>query len=188
MKKILHLTACLLGALLLSALGACKDTKTYADLLHDEDMYVNNFLADNIVLLDIPADTVFVTGAAAPYYRLDHDGMLYMQVLNAGTPGNRVENDEQIYFRYTRYALSAYKNGQLGQGEGNDITLGATWFRYNNYQLQSSYMWGPGVQYPLLYLPIDCEVNIIIKSQMGVTSEQAEVQPYLWHLTYQRRR
>ena len=113
--------------------------------------------------------------------------MLYMQVLKAGTKDNRVEDDEQIYFRYTRYPLALYSNGELPTGEGNNISLSPAWFRYNNFQIQTSYQWGQGVQMPLRYLPVDCEVNIVIKSQMGITDESANVQPYLWKLTYERR-
>lgn len=166
---------------------SCSDGKSYAQLLNEEDMYTNNFLADHHVELAIPADTVFEVGPNAPYYRLDDDGMLYMQVLKAGTKDNRVEDDEQIYFRYTRYPLALYSNGELPTGEGNNISLSPAWFRYNNFQIQTSYQWGQGVQMPLRYLPVDCEVNIVIKSQMGITDESANVQPYLWKLTYERR-
>ncbi len=171
----------------LATLGACSEGKSYAELLTDENHYVNNFLADQTVVLDIPADTVFEVGPDAPYYRLDEDGQLYMQVLRAGTPGNRVTNDEQIYFRYTRYALAGYSNGTLPAGEGNNITLSPCWFRYQNYQIQSSYQWGSGIQQPLAYLPVDCEVNIVIKSQYGIVDENTDVQPWLWRLTYERR-
>ncbi|MCH5221606.1 MAG: DUF4827 family protein [Muribaculaceae bacterium] len=167
---------------------SCEDTKSYAELLSEEDAYVNNFLSDNKVILEIPADTIFEYGPNAPYYRIDNDGMLYMQVINPGTPGNKVQYNEQIYFRYTRYMLSMYKEGKLPNGEGNNLTLGACWFRYSNFQIESSYMWGYGVQYPLSLLPVDCEVNLVVKSQMGPTSEQTDVLPYLWHLTFERRR
>ena len=113
--------------------------------------------------------------------------MLYMQVINAGTKGNRVADDEQIYFRYMRFPLALYSNGTLPSGEGNMITISPAWFRFNNFQLQTSYQWGQGVQMPLHYLPVDCEVNIVLKSQMGLSDETANVQPYLWHITYQRR-
>ena len=43
----------------LATLGACSEGKSYAELLTDENHYVNNFLADQTVVLDIPADTVF---------------------------------------------------------------------------------------------------------------------------------
>lgn len=174
-----------LAAMVLSV-TSCDDSKSYAELLNEEDMYVNNYLADQIVTMDIPADTVFEYGPNAPYYRLNDDGTLYMQVLNPGTKGNKVSSNEQIYFRYTRWALSDY-DGSLGQGEGNNLTLNPCWFRYGNFQIESSYTWGYGIQIPLSFLPVDCEINIVIKSQMGPTSEQTNVMPYLWRLTYERR-
>ena len=187
MKKLYIITTLVLAATALVT-TSCSDGKSYAQLLNEEDMYTNNFLADHVVELSIPEDTVFTeVGPDSPYYRLDEDGMLYMQVLNAGTKGNMVSDDEQIYFRYTRWPLATYTDGQLYNGEGNNITLSPAWFRYGNFQIQTSYSWGQGVQIPLNYLPVDCEVNIVIKSQMGLTDETANVQPYLWRLTYERR-
>lgn len=178
-----------LGAIMLSALAmiSCNDTKSYAELLNDENLYVNRFLADQRVIGQVPADTVFEVGPDAPYYRLDEDGQLYMQVINAGTPGNRVSYDEQIYFRFTRWSLAAYSNHKLPAGAGNNITLNPAWFRYNNFRIQSSYSWGIGIQTPLSYLPVDCKVNIVIKAQNGVTEEASDVRPYLYQLTYERR-
>ncbi len=167
--------------------ASCDNTVSYAELLNSEEAAVNNFLADQTVCMSVPADTVFEVGPNAPYYRLDEDGYLYMQVLNAGTPGNRVVDDEQIYFRYTRYMLESYSDGKLPDGEGNNISLNPCWFRYNNYRIQSSYQWGTGIQAPLRFLPIDCEVNLVVKSQEGVVQEQSNVLPYLYRLTYQRR-
>ena len=60
------------------------------------------------------------------------------------------------------------------------------YFRYNNYSLTSSTKWGSGIQRPLAFLPVDCTVNLIVKSQYGFTSEMAEVQPYLFNLRYFR--
>ena len=167
---------------------ACSDDKTYAELLTEENHYVNAFLADQRVINEIPEDTVFQVGPDAPYYRMDSDGQIYMQVLNAGTPGNRVKDDELLFFRYQRYNLSYYKDGKLSEGSGNetDLSLGNTSFRYGNYSLQSSAKWGSGVQLPLAYLPVDCEVNIVIKSQYGFYSEMSQVIPFLYHISYLR--
>ena len=33
--------------------SACDDGKSYAEMLNEQDMYVNNFLADNTVTLEI---------------------------------------------------------------------------------------------------------------------------------------
>ena len=183
MKKY-AIFALLIGAL--AALTACDDSKSYAELLGEEDRYVNNYLADQTVALDIPEDSVFIYGEDAPFYRIDEDGMLYMKVLRPGTKGNMVDNDEQIYFRYTRWPLAAY-NGKLTDGEGNNISLNPCWFRFNNFRIQVSYNWGYGIQRPLSFLPVDCEVLIVIKSQMGPMMEQTDVLPYLYRLTYERR-
>lgn len=171
-----------------SLASSCEDSKSYAELLDDENHYVNMYLANQRVEPKIPADTVFETGPNAPYYRLDEDGNIYMQVLDAGTKDNKVKDDELIYFRFTRFSLYGYKGGVLtgGVGNENDLSFNNTSFRYGNYQLTSSSQWGVGIQYPLSFLPVDCEVNIIIKSQYGLTSEIAEVVPYMYHIRYYR--
>lgn len=173
------------AALLVSS---CSDSKSYAELLTEENHTVNNFLADQRVDNTIPTDTnfVFETGVNAPYYRLDEDGNIYMQVINPGTPGNYAKDDQIIYFRYTRYALADYDRGVLPPGYGNetDMDYSNTWFRMNNYTLKSSYQWGSGIQMPLKLLPIDCEVNIVIKSQYGFYDEMAYVVPFLYKIRY----
>lgn len=186
--KYLTILTAFVAAILSSA---CNDDKTYAELLADENRYTNNYLADQVVINQIPADTVFEYGEDAPFYRLDEDGNLYMKVLDPGTEGNMVEDDELIYFRFSRWNLGKYEgNGQFAEGytpEGNNAALGGNYyFRYNNYSLSSSYNYGEGIQVPLKYLPLDAHVLIIIKSQLGVTSEIAYVIPYLYDLRYFR--
>lgn len=189
MKITRLLVAFMLSATLLG-LGSCKDNKSYSELLTDEAHYINEFLANNIVVAEVPADTVFETGLGAPYYRLDEDGNLYMQVLDAGTKGNMVKYDELIYFRFTRFNLSTYNaaNNTFGSAWGNESDLGVlnSSFRYQNYNLQTSSQWGVGIQTPLMYLPVDCEVNLIVKSRYGFTDEEAAVVPYVYHLRYFR--
>lgn len=167
---------------------SCSDSKSYAELLTEENHSVNNFLADQRVDNTIPTDTnfVFETGVNAPYYRLDEGGNVYMQVVNPGTPGNYAQADQVIYFRYTRYPLSQYVDGKLPDGDGNDEDMSYlnTWFRFDNFSLESSYRWGVGIQMPLKLLPIDCEVNIVIKSQYGFYEEMAYVLPFLFKIRY----
>lgn len=171
---------------------SCHDSKSYAELLTEENQAVNLFLVDNRVSLEIPTDSNFnfETGPDAPYYPLDEDGNVYMQVVSMGTKGNYAKADEVIYFRYTRYNLMNYKDGQLPTGEGNETDMGNynAWFRFDNYQLESSYKWGSGLQQPLSYLPIDSEVNIIIKSQYGIYTETTYVTPFLYSVRYYRQR
>ncbi len=174
-----------------SAISSCDDDKSFAELLTEENQDVNRFLVDHRVSDEIPTDTnfVFETGENAPYYKLDEDGNMYMQVVNPGTKGNYATDDEIIYFRYTRFSLHKY-DGKLSSGDGNELDMGSynAWFRFKNFQLQSSYQWGAGIQQPLNYLPIDCEVNIVIKSQYGIYSETSYVNPFLYRLRYYRQR
>lgn len=173
-------------ALMAILISGCSDKKSYADLLKDESQAVNIFLSDNRVILDIPADSVFEVGENAPYYRLEPDGNVYMQVLDNGN-GVKVKDNAQVFFRFTRYNLYDYQNtGQLGNGAGNsiDTSAGTASFRFNNTTLSSSTQWGQGVQMPLKFLSYDCHVRILIKSQYGVYSEISNVIPYLYDVRY----
>ena len=184
------LTAACAAIAMTVALTGCNDDKSYAELLTDETHYVNNYLADQRVTNTIPTDTnfVFEYGEDAPYYRLDEDGQMYMQVINPGTKGNYATDDEVIYFRFTRYNLANYKDHTLPAGEGNETNMEYmnSWFRFQNFSLESTYQWGTGVQTPLTLLPLDCEVNLVVKSQYGFYQEMSYVIPFLFRLRYFR--
>lgn len=171
-----------------AVISSCSSRKSYAQLLNDEDRAVNSFLANHRVINSIPADTVFETGEDAPYYRLNEEGTLYMQVLDPGTRTDKAEYDDLIYFRFTRTNLSTlWKTGEIDlEGNDGDMTMEATSFRYQNFTLQTYAYYGSGIQEPLKYLGVDCRVNIVVKSQLGLTGEIAAVIPYLYNLRYFR--
>ena len=169
-------------------LGACNNDESYSDRLNSERYATNAYLRDQRVINDIPDDTVFETGTNAPFYRIDPEGNVYMQVLN---PGNRAEDtpkaSQKIYFRFTRYnLLSWYSSGVLEVVGSNEYYMDSepTFFLYKDFTLPQSSQWGYGIQLPMALLGVECEVNLIIKSQYGWTSEIAYVQPYLYHLRY----
>ncbi|MBD5255100.1 MAG: DUF4827 domain-containing protein [Barnesiella sp.] len=165
---------------------SCEKGRSYSELLNDENRDVNRFLADQWVITEIPADTVFQIGPTAPYYQLDGEGNIYMQVLKLGD-GGMAREDQMIYFRFTRYNL-AYYNGDIAncpsEGNQDDLSQSPTSFRFQNYSIPSSSQWGSGIQLPLEFIPINSEINLVVKSQYGWTSEISYVVPYLYNIRY----
>lgn len=196
--KIKHIFTLLLAV---GAMSACKDRESYADLLNDENQAVNSYLANFPVIPDVPADSVFTTLAdvqelypelsrsealrLTPYYRMDNDGYVYMQVVNPGS-GPKATLDQMIYFRFTRVNLAVYYKYDTWEITGNSADLGTntTGFRFGNTTLPSTTQWGEGLQTPLKYLPVDCEVNMVVKSYLGPVEEVSSVYPFLYSIRY----
>lgn len=185
MNRLIHIISILVSLTAAAALSSCSDSTSYTDLLNEESRNVNLFLADHKVIGEIPADTIFETGPDAPYYMLDEEGKLFMQVIDAGS-GPKAKTNQLIYFRYTRYNLTYYLSGQkLPVYDTNDgAGYTATYFRYGDNLLQSSTEWGVGIQTPLSYLPINCHVKLVVKAEYGITTESTDVQPMLFDIRY----
>lgn len=168
------------------AVASCSDSKSYSELLNDEKHNINAFLSNQKVINYVPADSVFECGENAPYYRMDEEGNVYMQIVDPGD-GDKPEDNEVVYFRYIRYDLSNYAASDslpTGAGNANDMESSATWFRLNNYRITASSQYGPGVQLPMTYLRYNAKVNLVMKSQYGFTSEIAYVTPFLYSIRY----
>lgn len=166
---------------------ACKDSKSYSEMLNDEEQAVNSYLAHQRVIKEIPADTVFETGANAPFYQIDEDGDIYMQVIKAGDrTGKRAKDGQTIYFRFGRINLLRYELGYDDIPDGNygDMSMQSASFRFNKEESASSLEFGYGLQRPLLFIGIDSEVNVLVKSQKGPYSEISDVIPYLYNVRY----
>lgn len=186
MNKIINL-ACVLTFFTLIFCG-CKDTESYSDLLRDEEKAVNWYLSGQRVESQIPADSVFETGANAPYYRMDEDGFLYMQVVNAGNKDQRAQDGDMVYFRYMRknlkYMYEGYEVTPDGNADNLDSKAGNTSFKFGNTSIPSSAKWGTGIQIPLQYLGYGCEVNIVMRSYIGFVADQTECIPYVVNVRY----
>ena len=178
---LLSLVAVTIGA------TSCSNNKSYAEQLADERVAVNLFLAGQRVGNDVPADTIFETGSNAPYYRIDEDGNVYMQVLSNTGLDARPKTDDVVYFRYMRYNVIKWcvNNGDAAKvGNMDDMKNPSTYFLYDNYTVETSVQYGQGIQMPLQFVGVGSEVNLIIKSQKGLTDEVADVNPYHWHVRY----
>lgn len=186
---------------MVASLTACSDRESYAELLNDENQAVNYYLADFPVIGSVPADEEFVTMQdiqaeypdmtreealkLTPFYKMDNDGYVYMQVINPGSDTKAADN-QLIYFRFTRWNLTyAYKYDTWeSSGNSSDLGTNTTSFRFGNTTLTSTTQWGEGIQTPLKYLGLDCEVNMVIKSYLGPTEEVSSVYPFLYNVRY----
>lgn len=191
--KIQKILASLLIFLAGMSVMSCEDTKSYSDLLKDEQKASNWFLAQHRVCDEIPADSVFETGPNAPFYRMDPDGYVYMQVVKAPKKGERElpKYGEQVYFTYTRYNIQTmYDDNSLdvAASDGNQddflTSIGETYFIFGNYYVTSSSTFGQGIQWPVGYLGYNSEVNILLKSYYGFSSESTTCIPYLVNTRY----
>ncbi len=173
-----------------TTLASCSNNESYADRLNNERNATNAFLRNYRVINDIPEDSVFETGDNAPFYRIDPEGNVYMQVLNAGNhKTDAATTSMPVYFRYTRYNIQQwYSTGQLVAYSDNatdNMSAYSAYFNYDDFTLPVSSQWGYGIQMPLDYLGVeDSEVWLLVKSQYGILNEIGYVQPFLYHIRY----
>ncbi|MDE6380966.1 MAG: DUF4827 domain-containing protein [Muribaculaceae bacterium] len=174
-------------------LASCSKTQSYSDLLKKEQKASNWFLAQEKVCNEIPSDSVFLTGPDAPYYKMDDDGYVYMQVLKCNDKKLRdiPATGDQVYFTYTRWNVETmYTSNSLniasedGNQENMLTPIRDTYFIFHNYSVISSSTYGSGMQIPVSYLGYDSEVNILLKSYYGFASENTTCVPYKVNVRY----
>ncbi len=159
---------------------------TLEDLKKTEQRAMRKYLSKFDVIDKLPATDDIQVGSVAPFYKLNPEGTIYMQVVKKGKESSAKEG-EKIYFRYMRYNLLPYlENGVLpnGQGNLNSETQDATFFVLGSDDPVSA-QWGKAVQMPMLLgLPVDSEVNLVVASEAGFISEISAVTPYLYNIRY----
>lgn len=188
----LKLFSILLGGVAMLLMTSCEESYSYADLLRDERRACNSFLSGYEIVDVIPSDTVFEVGPDAPFYKLDPDGNVYMQVLVSGSKDKRPSDDQPVYFRFMRLDLNyLYTDGvEFWEGNAENMMADPTYFLYNNYTLNSSAYYGYGLQMPLQFIGLGgdgvypTKVNLLVKSQYGFTDEISDVVGYLYNITY----
>lgn len=178
------------GFVAMLATTSCSESESYSELLRDEEKAVNWYLAEKNIELVLPDDpkqmkTVESMGEDAPFYKLDADGYVYMQVVSANFD-DMVEEGDLVYFRFNRQNISYLYEGVEApiSGNGDYLANGATSFIYKNTYLSSTTTWGDGIQMPLKYLGYNSEVNLVLRSYYGFADEQSSCIPYAINLKY----
>ena len=187
MKQKLILIMLLCGFLVIGT--SCKDDKTYAELLQDEQDSIDKYLKGYRVA-DIPAnlDDLETTNgdresADAPYYRLE-DGV-YMQIISKGN-GTPIQKGDKVYFRFLRQNLNTLASTGSADAVGNFYyeNIDDYYFNYNTVTTSSSTTYGLGIEYPLQYVGNKAVVKVIVPSKMGFTESISSVIPYLYLIEY----
>ena len=186
MKKIFVGAVSLIVLILYSI--SCSDGKSYAELRKEEKDAVNAFFADKTVIKKLPTDSV-LQGASgntpAPYYQLDEDGEVYMQVVDTTEGYAMAKYKDEVYFRFERTDLKAWAAGENPISEGNfNDPLSPSYFSFGNFSSNSSLKWGTGLQLPLYFVKKGSVVNLVIKSKAGLTDEVSAVNPFLYKVRY----
>lgn len=156
-------------------------------MLRDEEKATNWWLANQRVENAVPADSVFEVGPDAPFYKLDEEGYIYMQVIRTGDLNNKAKTGQQVYFRYMRTNILEMYNGNDPEPQGNANNVGSgnsTSFRFEDLSASTSQQFGTGIQLPLIYLGLDCEVNLVLRSYYGFAGETGQCQPYIFNIKY----
>ncbi len=183
-KLIFHISAIVL---LLSATG-CEKTKSYSEMLKDEEQACNWYLAQNKIVVDIPKDSVFQTGQDAPFYKMNSEGTLYMKVITAGDRNKIPENGDRVYFSFMRQNIQSLMNGYIDEdvweGNAENMAYGSTSFLLGETILTSSIKYGNGIQIPVTYLGYYSEVMLVVKSLEGFTDDQTNCTPYVYKVRY----
>lgn len=183
------------GLLLMAGMVSCSESQSYSELLTEEEHAVNWYLATQKVENSIPSDSIsFIMGEDAPFYKLDEDGYVYMQVISKGNMEDRVKSGDLVYFRFNRLNLKELYLGADPDWMGNSTNMSSsmdptdytnyTRFVYENQYLTTTTQWGTGIQMPLKFFGYDCEVNLVLRSYYGFVEDQTTCYPYLINLRY----
>ncbi len=185
-KNIIIATGALL--LLIFATG-CEKTKSYSELLQDEERACNWYLAQNEIEVNVPKDSVFKVGKDAPFYKMDGNGNIYMRVIKDGDRSKMPKQGDRVYFSYLRQNIEWLMQGRIDKdywdGNADNMAVGSLSFILGETTLTSSTRYGTGIQLPVTYLGYYSEVELVVKSLEGfVGSDQTNCVPYVYKLRY----
>lgn len=178
-----------ISGLLLAAAAVtvgCSKSESYSDMLRSEEKAVNWYLSNHRVCNELPENGDFEVGDNAPYYKMDEDGFVYMQVLSKGDEGQKVKEGDKVYFMYSRRNIRNLWELGAADTDSNEQTgtLSDYYFTFGNTSNTNGALFGEGLQEPLKYLNYHSEVNLVLKSNKGFSIDQSECAPYALNVKY----
>lgn len=168
MKRIFAFSVMIMTMLI--GWSSCDNSKTYAELLAEEQDAINAELNGKTVIKSPPSGDVLELGV---FYALDNG--VYMEVLVPGDLKVKASKGDYVNILYKR------KNLLTGVQDNN----GGNWYRATiRYGSSYEHGFGEGIEAPLKYVGTDSEVVVIIPSKQGPKSEISAVVPFLYTVRY----
>lgn len=200
MKKLTFLFLTLMA--LCIGFQACDDTKTYAEMLEDEDRAIEAFVRDSNITV-ISQSQFYAQDSVTDITKNEFVQLasgVYMQILDKGVEdkADTVKNNDIILVRFSEYDMlnkyTSYSN--------LDIVYTVDEFRYvvtsssiagiftgGNYMYSSSSSVNTAVPagwlVPLEYVRNKAHVKLIVPSKMGGNVGMQNVIPYYYDIKYQ---
>lgn len=194
MKKLTLFFLALLACGL--AFQACDNTKTYAEMLEDEEDAIKAFIKDSSIVV-ISQSEFYRNDSTTDLSRNEYVQLasgVYMQIVDKGSdnPADTVKANDQILVRFSEYGLM--------QG---GLTLSNLYYAELvdefNYRVTSSSIAGQFTQgmmltyygqqvpagwlVPLAFVRDGAHVRLIVPSKMGHSTAIQQVNPYYYDIT-----
>ena len=205
MKKLIYLFL----ALFAFSIGfqACDDTKTYAEMLDDEDDAIADFIRDSSITV-ISQSEFYQNDSTTDVSKNEFVQLasgVYMQIVDKGVEdkADTVKNNDIVLVRFSEYCLLEEDDrGWKGISYSNlNIPYTVDEFRYvvssssiagiftGGYYMQSTTSGGSAVPagwlVPLEYVRDRAHVKLIVPSKMGTTYALSSVIPFYYDIKYQ---
>lgn len=184
MKKLLLFIIAVSGILFLTT--SCKDQKSYADYLRDEERAIERFLLQNnlSVIERFPSDGVFESDE---FYK-DPETGVYYNIVEYGDTTENLFMGEEIYVRFSglKYFMvddsTTYNNKDTSNSPWPQTII----FRGPANSSTNSFYDTPGWVVPLTRIGHNGKVRLIVTFNMGSASDRQQYQPTYYDLVQYR--
>lgn len=183
-------------ALLAFGLGfqACDNTKTYAEMLEEEEDGIKGFIKDSSIVV-ISQSQFYAQDSTTNVERNEYVQLasgVYMQIVDKGSENKNdtLKDGDEVLVRFAEFDILAgkYTMSNLNAPETVDV------FRYTSTSSSiagiflQGYMlfYGPAVPagwlVPLTYVRDGARVKLIVPSKMGQKNAMQSVLPYYYYI------
>lgn len=167
-----NISLILISLLTVFSFSSCSSDEPENDVVKKNNDAFNYFLSQYKVIKDIP--TSLETGENAPFYQIDKDGFIFLQVIE--NKGIMTKDNEKIYFRYSTFSLISYFETHVWPKptatDETDFDISDSFLTYNSTSTIPTII-------PLNYVGNESRVNIAVRQ----ISDKGDF-PFLMNISY----